>query len=241
MSTAIDFGGGDFTTTRWSLVRQLDSPRAGVAHDALADLSLRYRYPIYAYVRHCGHAPAAAQDITRTFLQQLIRQFRVDPPLPHSRFRAYLLTRLHAFLVAPWHELIDSDTSELGPVPADLEERMRREHAETESPEQAYQRSFALEMLARGFTRLRNEAVRTGHLDMYEALEPFLARDPAPGEYQELAERLGSRPVAMVAALKRLRQRFRELVAEELADTVATPEEMIDEQRAMLAAMDARR
>ncbi|MEO6968687.1 MAG: hypothetical protein ABI132_09605 [Rhodanobacteraceae bacterium] len=241
MISASDRKHEDFATTRWSLVRQLDSPRASDARNALAELALHYWYPIYAYVRQCGHAPAAAQDITRTFLQQLIRQFRADPTPPRSQFRAYLLARLHAFLAGPWHELIDADTSELGPVPADLEERTRREHAESESPEQAYQRSFALAMLAGGFKRLRKEAVQTGHLDMYEALEPYLARDPAPGQYQELAQRLGSRPLALVVALKRLRQRFRELIAEELADTVATPEEMLTEQRAMLAALDARR
>lgn len=230
----------DFATTRWSLVRQIDSPRTSDARDALAELALRYWYPVYAYVRHCGHAPAAAQDITRMFQQQLIRQSRADPAPLHNQFRVYLLTRLQVFLAGPWHELIDGDTSELGPVPVDLEEHTRREHTDTESPEQAYQRSFAMEMLARGFKRLRKEAAQADHLDMYEALEPFLARDPAPGQYQELALCLDSRPLVLVVALKRLRQRFRELIAEELADTVAIREEMLIEQKVLFAALDTR-
>jgi RNA polymerase sigma-70 factor (ECF subfamily) len=73
---------------------------------------------------------------------------------------------------------------------------------------------------------------------MCEALEPFLARDPLPGQYDELGRKLGVRPLALVLALKRLRQRFRELVREELADTVASAEELAAEQEALLAVLD---
>lgn len=230
-----------FATTRWSLVRQPDAPGGVGARNALAELALRYWYPVYVYVRHCGHAPAAAQDVTQAFLQHLIRRSLEDATPLRGQFRAYLLSRLNIFLAGKWHELTESDTFSLGPVPADLEERTQREHAGTESPEQAFQSSYALEVLALGFKHLRAEARQTGHLDMYEALEPFLARDPLPGQYSELAQRLDLRPLALVVALKRLRQRFRELIAAELVDTVAAADEMNSEQRALFAALDARR
>ena len=107
-----------------------------------------------------------------------------------------------------------------------------------DSPEQAYRRSFALEVLSRGLKRLRAEANQTGHADMCEALEPFLTREPLPGQYDELGHKLSMRPLTLVMALKRLRQRFRELVRDELADTVASAEELAAEQQALLAALD---
>ena len=100
-----------------------------------------------------------------------------------------------------------------------------------------YQRSFALEVLARAFGRLREEALQMGNLDMYEALQPFVAVEPAPREYEQIAERLHRRPLALVVALKRLRQRFREVIVEELADTVASADELRAEQQALHAAL----
>ncbi|HET7778261.1 MAG TPA: hypothetical protein VFL07_06880, partial [Rudaea sp.] len=82
--------------------------------------------------------------------------------------------------------------------------------------------------------RLRSEAAQTGHLDMYEKLEPYLARDPVPGEYELMAAQLGTRVMALVLALKRLRQRFGELAAEELADTVGSADDLAAEQDALL-------
>ena len=224
----------DFTTTRWSLVMHLGAPVAPGARDALAELCLGYWYPVYAYIRRCGHAPEIAQDITRTFLQQLIQGSRED--LPHAareRFRDFLLLRLNAFLEGDWHAPgLDADASG-GPSWGGLEARNRLDNANTATPEEAYQRSFALEIIARAFRRLRAEATDNGHLDMYEALEPFLSRSPAPGVYEELAQLLGSRPLALVVALKRLRQRFRELVGKELSDTVGSIETLIEEQQTL--------
>jgi hypothetical protein len=129
---------------------------------------------------------------------------------------------------------------EFAESPLDLEQRNREDNVGVSSPEQAYQRSFALEILARALKRLREEARQTGHLAMYEALEPYLAVDPAPGQYAEIAERLGSRPLALVVASKRLRQRFRELIGDELADTVSSAEELIAEQQALHALLRER-
>jgi RNA polymerase sigma-70 factor (ECF subfamily) len=73
---------------------------------------------------------------------------------------------------------------------------------------------------------------------MCEALEPFLTHEPLPGQYDELGRELAVRPLTLVVALKRLRQRFRELVRDELADTVASADELTAERQALLAALD---
>jgi len=220
-----------FSTTRWSVVMQLASAQSADAGNALIELAQRYWYPVYAYVRRCGHAPAVAQDITRSFLNGLMIRFRDDrtrPPQGH--FRRYLLDQLNTFLGGDWREIVDHDDVNELVAPDDLEVRNQRDNAVATSPEHAYQRSFALEVISRALKRLRTEARQTGHAPMFEALQQYLARDPVAGEFERIATRLNSRPLALVVALKRLRQRFRELVGQELADTVTSAEDLANEQ-----------
>jgi RNA polymerase sigma-70 factor (ECF subfamily) len=227
-----------FGTTRWSVVMQSAATESADASQALTELAQRYWYPVYAYVRRCRHAPAIAQDITRCFLGGLMRQFRDGVPRhPHGHFRRYLLDQLNAFLGGDWREVVDNAAAaELTP-PDDLEARNEHDNAGATSPEQAYERSFALEVIARAFRRLHSEARQTGHQEMYQALEPYLANDPAAGEYEAIAAQLQTRPLALIVALKRLRQRFRELVGQELADTVTSAEDLAAEQAALHAVL----
>jgi RNA polymerase sigma-70 factor (ECF subfamily) len=233
MMSRQEHGPRHFATTRWSLVRQLGAPHQPDARSALIELCRRYGYPVYAYVRHCGHAPLTAQVITRSFLQHLFQQFRDDDEAPaNGMFRRYLLNRLNAFLAEHWHTDTAQDLPpELAIGDVDFEQRNRVDNTAARSPEQAYQQSFAREVVARGLARLCEEARVTGHLDMYEALMPFLARDPAAGEYEELARGLNRRALGLVVALKQLRHRFRQLIAEELADTVDSPADLAAERR----------
>lgn len=228
----------DFTRTRWSLVCQAQSASTADARDAFAELALRYWYPVYSYVRRCGHSQEIAQDITQAFLQQVADDLRLRQGQPQGKFREWLLARLNTFLAGEWRELAEGGPMDGAPPLPELESRHLREHEQDESPELAYRRSFALEVLTRGMKRLRGEAGTAGHLDMFEALEPFLTREPLPGQYDEVARKLEVRPLALVLALKRLRQRFRDLVHDELADIVASPEELAGEQAALLAVLD---
>lgn len=238
MNPAADHSLTDFTRTRWSMVRQAQGTSAPDARHALAELALRYWYPVYAYVRRCGHSQEIAQDITQAFLQQVADDLRLNKAQPPGKFRDWLLAKLNGFLAGEWRELAEGGQVPGAPPLQELESRNRGEHEQDETPELAYRRSFALEVLTRGLKRLREEAGQAGHLDMCEALEPFLTRDPLPGQYDETARKLGVRPLALVLALKRLRQRFRELVRAELADTVASADELNAEQEALLIALD---
>jgi len=227
-----------FATTRWSVVMQSASAEPADASHALTELAQRYWYPVYAYVRRCGHAPAIAQDITRGFLGGLMQQFRDGVTRhPQGHFRRYLLDQLNAFLGGDWREVVDNDTGTELAAPEDLEARNERDNAGAAWPEHAYERSFALEVIARALRRLHSEAQQTGRLAMYRALEPHLANDPAAGEYEALAAQLQTRPLALIVALKRLRQRFRELVGQELADTVTSAEELAAEQTTLHAVL----
>jgi RNA polymerase sigma-70 factor (ECF subfamily) len=239
MSPIADPSFADFTRTRWSIVCRLQGTRAD-ARDALTELAVRYWYPVYAYVRRCGHPQEIAQDITQVFLQQVAADLRDGRSAPTGRFREWLLERLNVFLASEWRELAHAEALPEAPPLVELESRSRSEHEPGDSPEQAYRRSFALEVLSRGLKRLRAEAGQAGHADMCEALEPFLAREPVPGQFEELGRSLSIRPLTLVMALKRLRQRFRELVRDELADTVASADELAAERQALFAALRVR-
>jgi len=231
-----------FERTHWSLVMRRDQPQATDAREALVELCLRYWYPIYAYLRLAGRGPASAQEVTRSFLQHLFRHFRDGgTSLAQGRFRQYLLARLRAFLenqepVAAVAEVV----AELIEPPPDLELKFQRDSGGAQSPEQAYQVGFALELLSRASDRLREEAGQTGRLDMFDALQPFLAIDLQPAEADELGKRFGTRTVVVAVALRRLRQRFRELIDAELADTVASADELLAEQHALFSVLRER-
>ena len=154
---------------------------------------------------------------------------------PRGHFRRFLLEQLNTFLATDWRENTrDSDTLTLSASPTDLESRYKRDNVNAASPEAAYQRSFALEVLARAMRRLRAEAEQTGHRPMFDMLCGYLTRDPGPGEYQDMAAQLKMSPLALVVALKRLRQRMRELAGQELSDTVTSAEDFANEQAALL-------
>jgi RNA polymerase sigma-70 factor (ECF subfamily) len=227
-----------FATTRWSVVMHAAASSSTDARTALAELVQRYWFPIYAYVRRCGHSVPIAGEVSASFMRHLTRAFgSPQPVMPRSDFRRYLLVQLNAFLGTDWRESVADEVSGELRIPQNLEQRYQNETADASSPEAAYQRAFALEIIARALRRLRSEAQRAGHLEMYTALEVYLAKDPGPGEYDALAQRLNSRPLALVVALKRLRQRFRELVGEELADTVSSAEELSTEQALLHAVL----
>lgn len=226
-----------FATTRWSMITQVFGVGERASNGALAELCLRYRYPVYAYMRSCGHPPAIALDITGSFLQHMQLHFGDQGPPSHQQFRRFLLERLEDFLARDWREASCYPKDEHKISSEELESRYQRDTHRSNSAVQAFQHGFATEVLLRAFDRLHNEAQQTGHGEMYETLAPFLVRDPVAGQYDEMARDLRVRPLAVVIALKRLRQRLGELASEELADTVSSSDDLAAERLAMFAAL----
>jgi RNA polymerase sigma-70 factor (ECF subfamily) len=228
--------GHAFATTRWSLVAA-----GGQAAAPLTELCVRYWYPVFAYARRCGHPPEVAQEITQAFFHHLVgERLRAVGSAPPRRFREWLLAELARFVAHDWRgqPVAHPQTELLAPLPAALlEQRHRAEGMASGSADLGFRRSFALEVLSRAHNRLRREAQQAGREAMFERLQPFLTTEPAPGEYAALAEALATSPLALVVALKRLRQRFRELADEELAETVSTAEEFEAERAALHSAL----
>jgi hypothetical protein len=219
--------------TQWSLVFNGAGDPAP-CQEALAELCLRFGYPVYAYLRRCGHAPIASASVLHGFFHHLAAPLPPDGVLPPS-FRRWLLEDLHRFLAHPEH--FDDLLTVARLSPAELERRYVAEATTAIAPEAAFHRDFAREVLARAQQRLLNEAAQAGRQSLYEHLSPYLAREPAQGTYEVLAGTLGSRPLALVTAVKRLRQRFRELVDAELAETVAGADDLPGERLALRDAL----
>ena len=219
--------------TQWSLVFN-GAGGTPTGQEALAELCLRYGYPVYAYLRRCGHAPIAAASVLHGFFHHLAAPLPPGGTLPPN-FRVWLLEDLHRFLAHP--DRFDELLTVARLAPGELERRYQAEGESGAAPEAAFHRDFAREVLARAQQRLHNEAAQAGRTALYEHLAPYLAREPAIGTYEALAETLGSRPLALVTAVKRLRQRFRELVDAELAETVAGPDDLPEERLALRHAL----
>ena len=231
---APDRGKSGFATTHWSLVANANDDDEALARASLGALCLRYWYPVYSYLRRSGHAPEAAHALARDFFRWLVRAEGVRASASHyGRFRLFLLAELHRFLAAgSAHD--DADDPVPPPGLDRIEARHKAEPLGIEAPECALRRGFAVEILAAAHARLRREATQAGRSDMYEALERFLGAEPHPGDFDAIAKSLGMRPLSISLAVKRLRQRFRELVDRELRETLATPGDLEEERQALL-------
>jgi hypothetical protein len=249
-------GDPGFQTTRWSLVAALDqhgSDHAGrpasaaQARQRLLELCLRYWYPVYVYLRRSGHGAEAAQALAAEFFDTLLQRRGSGASRgSDGRFRTFLLAELHRYLAEATLAGHNSVAAVASPAPdlpvpslAQLEARRQREGDAGGSPELALRRGFALEVIGQAMRRIEDEAREAGRLPMFSALQPYLANDPVPGIYADLAQRLDVSPLFLSLALKRLRERFRELVDDELTQTVASEAALDEERRSLHAALQS--
>lgn len=224
-----------FANTRWSLVAALGDGTSSQV--PLLELCLHNWYPVYSYLRHSGHTPEGAQELTRGFFHHLISNGASHAGATrYGRFRQFLLAELHSFLSRERSDGLV--TTPIAPKSIDeLESRQRKDSTHSGSPEQALRRGFALEIISGALQSLRSEAREADRLAMFDLLERFLTTDPKPGEFDHAALQLAVRPVFVVMAVKRMRERFRELVDVELGDTVLNTDELSAERQALFEAL----
>jgi RNA polymerase sigma factor (sigma-70 family) len=234
-------GKARFTTTRWSLVQAAAAGESAEADQALAALCESYWYPLYVYLRRRGHDADDAQDLTQAFFVRLIekRALRHADPA-RGRFRSFLLTSLKHFAVNEWErERAQKRGGGSPPLSLDLERAehwFQREPSTNETPERLFDRAWALTLLDHAMTRLRADLERSGRSDQIERLTGYLM-DDHPQRYAETASELGMSEGAVKVAVHRLRRHFRDLVRQEIAQTVSSSEELDDELRHLLRAV----
>jgi RNA polymerase sigma-70 factor (ECF subfamily) len=212
------------------------------AHDALANLCQTDWYPLYAYVRRRGHSPEDAQDLTQAFFARLLeRNWVGQADQQKGRFRSFLLSAMNHFLADEWDKArAQKRGGGILPVPLQFdtaETRYGHEPADNITPEQNYERRWALTLLDTVLRRLRSEYEQEGKAELFTALNPCLVGDRTAQPYAELAVKLGISEGTVKSAVHRLRQRYRQLLRDEIAQTVADPGEVDEELHHLFAVL----
>lgn len=235
-------GGKRFPTTHWSIVLQAGHTPSPRSQAALEKLCRAYWYPLYTFVRRQGHGPDAAQDLTQAFFAHFLETDslkRADPC--KGRFRSFLVGALKHFLVNEWlreHRQKRGDGYVVFSLDEmDPETRLAIEPTDELTPELAYERRWAEAVLAQVLVRLQREFAADGQAGRFEALKVFLLAGQEPASYAAVAAQLGLSEAAVKSAIYRMRQRYGELIRAEIAHTVASPAEVEDELRHLLAVL----
>jgi len=233
-------GNGAFVTTRWSLVvdAQAESP---LARDALEQLCRIYWRPIYSFLRREGRTAEDAQDLTQDFFAQLLeRGDFAAVRREKGRLRSYLLGSLKHFLANDRRRAMTRKRGE-GRVPISLDYLRTEEAFEAKelSPDRVYDRRWALTVLDQVFARLMVECQHLGRPGLIERLCELLSGEPDRPAQGQIAHEFGMTENAVKQAFHRLRQRFRQMLREEVAETVATPADIEKELRELIVALRA--
>lgn len=219
-----------------------DSTQAALA---LASLCQTYWYPLYAYVRRRGYPTEDAQDLTQEFFARLLGECWLTQADPQrGRFRTFLLSAMSHFLANEWDKARAQKRGggvQLVPLQLDAAEtRYGKEPADAFTPEQAYERRWAVTLLDEVLARLQNECASEGDSQLFETLKPCLAGESGHQPYAALASKLRLSEGAVKVAVHRLRQRFRKLLRQEIANTVLRPEEVDEEMHHLFAVLAGR-
>jgi len=234
-----------FATTHWSVVVAAGGSDTTGARQALARLCQTYWYPLYAYVRRRGLSPPDAEDLTQEFFARFLEHGWVaQADRDKGRFRTFLLSALNHLLANEWHKARAQKRgggAALLPLEFDqAETRYSREPADNATPEQHFERRWATTLLETVVHRLRLEYEQEAKAALFAALHPCLLGDRASQAYDQLGKDLGLSVAAVKSAVHRLRQRYRQLLRDEIAQTVAAPDEVEDELRYLISVLSRR-
>ena len=223
------------------MVRKAVGSDDAVARQALAAFCDGYWYPIYAFIRRSGKSPHDAEDLTQGFFARLLeKEILARADQARGKLRSFLLScvghylddeRDRAFAQKRGAKLITSFDA------VRAEERYAIEPVENLSPDRLFQRRWALTILAEALRLLGEEWTAAGKGELFASLRPFLGFGAGPAKsYEELSPVLGVPVGTLKNHVFRLRERWRELLLEQVAATLdePTPEEIRGELSELL-------
>lgn len=230
-----------FLTTHWSVVQAAggDSTRALAALERLCQT---HWYPLYAYARRAGLSAHDAEDSTQAFFLKCLEKDTLSAAdQARGRFRSFLLTAFKRFVAneqkkARTHKrgggkpLVELDALK-------AEERYALEPANVASADKLFERRWAMTLLARVLERFEREQAAAGNTETFEALKEFLQGSGRGTPYAKLAAQLGVSESVVKVTVHRLRKRYRELLNDEIANTVSSPDEVEEERRHLFDVM----
>ena len=231
---------GSFPTTHWSVIVHAGTGSESQARAALESLCRSYWYPVYAFTRRQGRAHHEAEDCAQELFARLLSSGGIAKARPErGRFRSFLLASLQNFLTNEWHRNRAAKRGGGAPILSlDLEraeERFSNEPvASGLTPEEAYDRSWALGMIDTAIASLRVEYNESGRGALFSALAPLLSSGAADTSHGAAASSLGMSTHAFTVALHRLRCRMGARLRAIVAETVENPAEVDAELRHLI-------
>ena len=234
---------GVFATTHWSVVLAAGQQASSPAAAALEKLCRIYWFPLYAFARRESYSPEDAQDAIQAFFARLLEKHYLTQVEPEKgKFRSFLLAALRHFLSDQrdrartvkrgGHAVhISLDAQE-------AEDRYRLETVDRMDAEKIFERRWAMTLLEQALNRLSAESSAAGKTVQFEQLKDLVAGE-SEQSCGEVAIRMGLTESAAKSMLHRLRQRYRALVREEIAQTVADPGEIDAEIQHLIAVIRA--
>lgn len=204
------------------------------ARRALEELIKIYWFPLYAYIRRRGSSPEQAEDLTQGFFARMLEKeslYSVDRG--KGKFRSFLLASLKNFMSDERDKArAKKRGGGKGPLSLDAldaEAHYAMEPVDSMTPERLFERRWAIAVLDQVVLRLEKEYSDRGQGAMFKALRHALDGQADGPSYAALAGRLGASEGALRVAAHRLRRRYRELLRQEILQTVSAPE-LVDEE-----------
>ena len=235
-------GRNAFPSTHWTLVVDAGGTHSGLERaGALEHLCSGYWSPVYSFIRRRGYSPEQAQDLTQEFFLRILDGAFFERANPEKgRFRSFLLGAVQNFI----SDTNDQERSQkrgggVAPLPFNFEtgeSNYVREPSHTETPERIFQRKWARALLDRSMGSLSDEFSANGKLDVFHRIKTYLTGD-GDLKYAELGAELNLSESGVKSAIRRMRQRYRELLREEVLSTVADISDVDDELQFLLRAM----
>ncbi|MHC1763359.1 MAG: RNA polymerase sigma factor [Verrucomicrobiia bacterium] len=231
-----------FATTHWSVVLAAGQQESPQAAEAIEQLCRAYWYPLYAFVRRQGHTPHDAEDLLQGFFARLLeKDYLADVDQAKGRFRSFILAALKHHLANEWDRAkavsrggrIEFLSLEAEPPEA----RYWEEPASGLTPEKLYEQRWACVLLERVMERLQREFDASRKEPPFEVLKGFLLGEERVPSYADLAAQRGLTEGALKMRVQRLRLRYQRLLREEIAQTVASREEVEDEIRYLFSVL----
>jgi RNA polymerase sigma-70 factor (ECF subfamily) len=230
-----------FATTHWTVVLAAGRRHTPQSDGALEELCRTYWFPLYAYVRRRGHTKEDAEDLVQAFFARfLAKNYLAGLNAERGRFRAFLLASLKHFLINEWKK---SQRLKRGGGEKLLSLDWRTADTQFQvaatvgpSPDKAFDREWALALLAKVIERLRVECESDGKAKLFGQLKILLTAGKGALSYAEAAKKLGMDDTAVRVAVHRLRKRYRILLRDEIAQTLADAADVDEEMRALFGA-----
>lgn len=218
------------------------SPDSSHYHEALEALCRSYWFPLYAYLRRLGHDVHQAEDYIQAFFAQMLeKNYLYDVKQKPAKFRSFLLIALKRFIAdrqdraravkrGGGHKILSLNFE-------DAEARYALEPVSELSPEKVFDKSWVLTLLEQTMTRLETELAGMSKQKLFDTLKVYLAGKGTSVPYRDVATQLNMTEDAVKAVVYRMRRRYREILRAEIAQTVATSDQIDEEIRGLFATL----